>query len=153
MELQPGEREADLRVSDREREQVADLLSAHAAEGRLTLEELDARVDGAYAARTRAELAALTRDLPAAAGGERPDARASRVGRRSMPALSGPVAVFVAVNLVLVAVWALSGAGYFWPIWSILGWGVALVKPGACGGRRASGHERSGLTRAGSGGA
>ena len=34
--------------------------------------------------------------------------------------------IYVAVNLRLIAVWAL-GRGYFWPIWSILGWGVALA--------------------------
>ena len=32
----------------------------------------------------------------------------------------------LAVNLLLIAVWAL-GRGYFWPIWPILGWGVALA--------------------------
>jgi class 3 adenylate cyclase len=36
-------------------------------------------------------------------------------------------AVYVAVNLFLIAVWAVTGAGYFWPIWSILGWGVGLA--------------------------
>ncbi len=35
--------------------------------------------------------------------------------------------VYVAVNLLLVAVWALTGRGYFWPIWPILGWGVGLL--------------------------
>jgi class 3 adenylate cyclase len=34
--------------------------------------------------------------------------------------------VFVAVNLLLVAVWALTSRGYFWPIWPVLGWGVGL---------------------------
>jgi hypothetical protein len=34
--------------------------------------------------------------------------------------------IYVAVNLLLIAVWAL-GRGYFWPIWPILGWGVALA--------------------------
>ena len=34
--------------------------------------------------------------------------------------------VYVAVNLLLIAVWALTGRGYFWPIWPILGWGVGL---------------------------
>jgi len=35
-------------------------------------------------------------------------------------------AVYVAVNLLLIAVWALTSRGYFWPIWPILGWGVGL---------------------------
>lgn len=55
----------DVRASDAERNAVVDLLSEHASAGRLTLAELEERVGLAYAARTRAELAALTRDLPA----------------------------------------------------------------------------------------
>jgi hypothetical protein len=34
--------------------------------------------------------------------------------------------IYVAVNLLLIAVWAVTGRGYFWPIWPILGWGAAL---------------------------
>ena len=36
-------------------------------------------------------------------------------------------AAYVIVNIGLVIIWALSGAGYFWPIWTILGWGVGLA--------------------------
>ncbi len=39
----------------------------------------------------------------------------------------GHVAVYVVVNTMLVVVWAASGAGYFWPIWPIVGWGVGLA--------------------------
>ena len=34
--------------------------------------------------------------------------------------------VFVAVNFLLIAIWAITSRGYFWPIWPILGWGVGL---------------------------
>ena len=54
----------DLRVSDAERESVADFLKAHFLEGRLTDDELDERVDAAYRARRESHLVALTRDLP-----------------------------------------------------------------------------------------
>ncbi len=37
------------------------------------------------------------------------------------------VAVYVIVNSMLVAIWALTGQGYFWPVWPILGWGIGLV--------------------------
>ncbi|HEV2771062.1 MAG TPA: DUF1707 domain-containing protein [Solirubrobacteraceae bacterium] len=129
--IAPGEREAGLRVGDREREQVVDLLSQHAAEGRLVPEELEARIDEAHAACTRGELAVLTTDLPAIA---------SRAARGSRPGLPGPLVTFVAVNLVLVAVWALSGAGYFWPIWPLLGWGLSLIRPRVK--RRCDEHDR-----------
>lgn len=37
------------------------------------------------------------------------------------------LAAYVIVNAGLVVIWALSGAGYFWPIWPILGWGIGLA--------------------------
>jgi len=35
--------------------------------------------------------------------------------------------VYLAVNALLVVVWAMSGASYFWPIWPIAGWGIGLA--------------------------
>ena len=57
----------DVRVSDAEREAVADRLRAAGGEGRLTLEELADRVGTAYGATTAGELEPLTADLPARA--------------------------------------------------------------------------------------
>ncbi len=37
------------------------------------------------------------------------------------------VALYVLVNALLVVIWAFSGHGYFWPIWPIAGWGLAIV--------------------------
>lgn len=34
---------------------------------------------------------------------------------------------YAAINVFLVIVWAFSGAGYFWPIWVMAGWGLAIV--------------------------
>jgi hypothetical protein len=34
---------------------------------------------------------------------------------------------YVVVNGFLIVVWALTGAGYFWPAWVLAGWGVGLV--------------------------
>jgi len=55
---------ADLRASDAERETTVAHLREHAAEGRLTIEELDDRSAQAYAARTVGQLARLVADLP-----------------------------------------------------------------------------------------
>ena len=38
---------------------------------------------------------------------------------------------FVLINLFLVAIWVLTGFGYFWPAWVILGWGLGLAIHGA----------------------
>jgi hypothetical protein len=57
---------SNMRVGDAEREAVASQLREHYADGRLTLDELNERIDQAFAARTRADLDALMRDLPTA---------------------------------------------------------------------------------------
>ena len=54
----------DLRVSDADRESVAEFLKAHFTDGRLTDDELDERVAATYRARRESELLALTADLP-----------------------------------------------------------------------------------------
>ena len=53
-----------IRASDAERDQVGAQLQHHFAVGRLTLPELEERLAGAYAARTRDQLDALVTDLP-----------------------------------------------------------------------------------------
>ena len=37
---------------------------------------------------------------------------------------------YLVVNAALVAVWALTGGGYFWPAWVLFGWGIGLVLHG-----------------------
>ncbi len=53
-----------LRISDADRHKVAEHLREAAGDGRIDLEELDERLAAAYAARTFADLAPLTHDLP-----------------------------------------------------------------------------------------
>lgn len=54
-----------LRASDGDRDRALEALQVAAAEGRITAEELDGRVETALSARTIDDLAALTADLPA----------------------------------------------------------------------------------------
>jgi high-affinity nickel permease len=37
------------------------------------------------------------------------------------------LAFFVIVNTMLIVIWAVTGGGHFWPIWSIIGWGIGLT--------------------------
>jgi hypothetical protein len=99
----------DSLASDAEREQAVARLRDASAEGRLTLDELSARTDVAYAARTHAELVRVTADLPAAAGAPRSggrlaaglfaparlDLRRSRAASVTVLALFAPVQVLV----------------------------------------------------------
>lgn len=54
----------EVRASDNDRERVAEMLRVAVTEGRITLEELEERVDRAYTARTLGELDDVIVDLP-----------------------------------------------------------------------------------------
>jgi hypothetical protein len=56
-----------MRAASADRERAVDVLKAGFAEGRLTQDEYNERMNRAYAARTYAELAVITADLPAGA--------------------------------------------------------------------------------------
>ncbi len=109
----------DVRASDGEREQAVAQLRAGAAEGRLSVEELDRRVEAAYAAPTRRDLAQLTKDLPRTRAVT--TSRAAEIGFREH------VRSYVGVMALLVIIWALTGMGYFWPVWPMLGWGIGIA--------------------------
>lgn len=34
---------------------------------------------------------------------------------------------YAVINIFLVTIWLVTGMGYFWPIWPMLGWGVGLA--------------------------
>jgi len=108
----------ELRVSDADRDRVAERLRGAAGEGRLTADELEERLERALSARTDAELEPLVADLPRPAPRERRPRRAWD---------SEHVRAYVSVSVMLVAIWALTGAGYFWPVWPILGWGIGVL--------------------------
>jgi hypothetical protein len=119
---------SELRASDADRERVAEQLRAAAGEGRLSADELEARLEQAFSARTEGELEPLTADLPVPRRSV--ERRPRRRGRDSEH-----VRAYVGVSVMLVAIWALTGAGYFWPIWPILGWGIGVLADGGRLGR------------------
>ena len=59
-----GNMHASLRASDADREQLVDVLKGAFAEGRLSQDEYNDRMERAYTAKTYGELAALAADLP-----------------------------------------------------------------------------------------
>ena len=73
-----------LRAGHADREHVIDLLKAAFVAGRLTKDELDTRAGQALTARTYADLAVLTADIPAESPAVRPPRQPSR--RRTEPA-------------------------------------------------------------------
>ena len=124
-----------LRASDAERERVADVLRVQAGDGRLTPDELEQRLERAYTASTRADLRALVADLPAAAPEARPRGAAGRASTGGPSSGAGEWATFLLVAVILLTVWAASGAGAFWPAWPLGFWGLALLSKSAQGRR------------------
>jgi hypothetical protein len=125
----------ELRAADSDRERVVEDLREHTAEGRLTMDEFEERMQAAYAARTFNDLAKLTKDLPERTGD----------GRRTTPQpdADGPVDLadlrppaprhgvvlgrwrrFASFSVLLVGLWLITGGVHrhlagFWPIWPI----------------------------------
>jgi hypothetical protein len=100
-----------LRSSHADREQAVGVLKTAFVQGRLTRDELDQRVGLALAARTCAELAALTADVPAGLTAAQPLQPARAQGEQAV--LRGPGRVLVLATVVYAAVWpvALAIAG------------------------------------------
>ena len=89
-----------LRASHADREQVIGTLKAAFVQGRLTEDELDARVGHVYASRTYAELAEVTADIPiglTGAQGPRDPWRATKVALGVVYALILPGLFLLAV--------------------------------------------------------
>jgi len=125
-EPKPLPEDPTFRASDAEREQAVVLLREHGAAGRLELDELEQRTAAAYTARTRGELHELLTDLPGAELA-RPRAAVAKPPRRRELQLRRDWILYTQVSVLFVAIWAFSGAGYFWPVWPMLGWGLALA--------------------------
>jgi len=122
----------DVRASDEQRDRAAGEIREHFAAGRLSEEELDARVQAAYGARTVGELNTLLADLP-----KLPATRAQQkaeiaqrrreLQRRLIQEAGGGVALFTLCTVI----WLTSGAnGQFWPIWVALVVLIPLLRNG-----------------------
>ncbi len=113
---------SDMRVSDAERSEIADILSKHYADGRLDQAEFNERVDRAMRAKTRGDFRGLLDDLPDVTDHpDHPDYRdaqgtgLARTARRQRPrfpvhrvlllALAVAAAYFVAHALMHSLIW------------------------------------------------
>lgn len=154
-----------IRASDEDRDRVASLLREHHAAGRLTAEEFNERLDRAYEAKTLGELDELLSDLPAIDLYRLPDASlryrrptpgagslieasahggaVARHGRFS-PAWQAAWGSWFTVSLVCFVVWALSGAGYLWPLLVAVPWGAVMLASWVAGGHPGGGDDRRG---------
>jgi hypothetical protein len=124
----------NMRVSDAERQAVADRLAEHFGDGRLDHAEFDERVGRAMSAKTRADLAGLMDDLPETGA---PAAQPASRRRR-------PVRSFLAIVLIVFIAMAAAHAAVHLAaalIWAGLLAAVVVVATRAAGRSRA-GHEQ-----------
>jgi hypothetical protein len=131
---EPERRDPDLRVSQAERDEVVAVLAGHFADGRLTVEEYEERVEVALAARTGRDLEPLLADLPAA---DPPPAPARTPRRREPGSVRAPLIPTRLVAVAAVIVLAIAtGPWALWLLWP------ALLFTGGCGFGRRHGRVR-----------
>jgi Domain of unknown function (DUF1707) len=120
-----------LRAGHADREQVIEALKDAFAQGRLTREELDVRAGRALAARTRADLATLTADIPPGPAVARPDRSPGPARRRPLARAAAGAGGCLAI--AFTAVWVAAnildphGLGNPYHPWSRLCLVVALA--------------------------
>ncbi|MEU7910437.1 DUF1707 SHOCT-like domain-containing protein [Microbispora bryophytorum] len=129
----------EMRASDGDRDRVAAALREHVAEGRLTIDEFNERLEQVYQSRTYGELATLTSDLPAI-DLHRPPAAVEPVGRpgparrdgKAQGSVKSAWSAWAAASAVSWMIWLLStvASGHLippWPMWVMGPWGVILL--------------------------
>ncbi len=112
-------RQAQIRASDADRERIADRLREAAAEGRLLTHELEQRLTAAFTARTYGELDALVFDLPT---GRLDRRQRSSVTPWIKPALALAIAIPMAVAMIAVVLFVLTGVIATWMLWVGVMW-------------------------------
>jgi hypothetical protein len=129
---------ARVRATDADRAHARDLFAEAYADGRLTRAELDARsakLDGPVTLGALKHLVADLEPVHAAPAGAPDDRPARRTPARE-------VLVFLLCSGACVLLWALTGRGFFWPLWVIVYTGVPPVAAYARSARRGKGHTR-----------
>jgi hypothetical protein len=117
-DISPRPHAPGLRASDEDREQLI-----------AELNELEDRLQDAYAARTTGELDALRRDLPVSSRqvARSHAQRRAELTRRLIQETGGSFCLFV----ICTAVWVASGAqGQFWPVWVLIVVLITVVRSG-----------------------
>ncbi|MFF0863290.1 DUF1707 domain-containing protein [Nonomuraea sp. NPDC003560] len=124
----------EMRASDVDRDRVAAILREHTAQGRITMEEFNERLEELYKSKTYGDLAKLTADLPDVDLRHRPAKPEAAPATRGnlhpgMRAAWGAWATASAINWVIWLIVSLSSDHmiYPWPLWVMGPWGVILL--------------------------
>ncbi|MFI6538974.1 DUF1707 domain-containing protein [Nonomuraea sp. NPDC050547] len=126
----------EMRASDVDRDRVAAVLREHTAQGRITMDEFNDRLEQLYQSKTYGELARLTADLPDVDLRARP-AKAVGAGvpapKQGMhPGMRGAWGAWAAASGINWVIWLIVSVTsgdfiYPWPLWVMGPWGVILL--------------------------
>lgn len=131
----------DIRASDADRDRVAASLREHCAEGRITMDELQERLESVYGAKTLGQLQEVTADLPEEDLYQLPvpATQAKSSASPARPSLGGLATqrtramwgAWATVSGINFTIWLIilitSGAVYPWWIWVAGPWGAILL--------------------------
>ena len=130
---QPGH--ASMRASDADREIVRVVLADAYADGRLTREEYDDRLNTLFGSRTLGEVSSLVTDLvppdgPAAAPAPlQPADLRTRGARKWRKDVEESFAAFLVPSIICTVIWiAATGGGFFWPAFPMQFLGINLIR-------------------------
>ncbi len=115
----------EIRIGDRERDEVVAMLRSAFSEGRLDELELEERLAGVYGAKTNSDLIPMTEDLPVPARPAPPvPSLAGNFMKETAAIWGGPLGICLLVTFI----WLITTpTGYFWPIWVYLGMGTTTA--------------------------
>ncbi|MEU6720637.1 DUF1707 domain-containing protein [Nonomuraea sp. NPDC046802] len=124
----------EMRASDSDRDRVAAVLREHTAQGRITMDEFNERLEQLYKSKTYGELARLTADLPDVdlrnLPAKKPDSAPQHGAQgAAMRAAWGAWAVASGINWVIWLIVSVTSGHliYPWPLWVMGPWGVILL--------------------------
>ncbi|MER6943598.1 DUF1707 domain-containing protein [Nonomuraea sp. NPDC000554] len=124
----------EMRASDVDRDRVAAILREHTADGRITMDEFNERLEQLYKSKTYGELAKLTADLPDVDLRARPAKVAPTPAPRAgmHPGIRAAWGAWAAVSSINWVIWLITSIAsshliYPWPLWVMGPWGVVLV--------------------------
>lgn len=110
------------RMRDEDANCAFQLLRRAFVDGQITLAEFEEQVGRVYSTRgSLAPLDASSRYRSTAWPSLRESAPAQVAGAGEH------VTSYLLVMAMLVAIWAMTGAGYFWLIWPMMGWGIGVA--------------------------
>jgi len=126
---------APMRASDADREIVRVMLAEAYADGRLTREEYDDRLNTLYGSRTLGDLPALVTDLvppdglPAAPATSLSADLRTRGARKWRKDVEESLAAFLVPSIICTVIWITAASrGFFWPALPMLFLGIKLVR-------------------------